>query len=85
MLFAFADHRLEVRDIYRYRRSLTAFGCVGGNQSRAVRQQDAPELPQFILGNTADAISVKVHQAYRECGAIVTNRSEASLAPIVPV
>lgn len=85
VLAALADHRLEVHDVYQYRRSLIASGCVGGNQSRAGHQQDAFELLQFVLGNTADSISVKAQHTYPECGAIMTNRPEVSLAPIVPV
>lgn len=58
---------------------------IGATLPGARRRQDTAELLQLIRGNTAYAIFVKVQHAYRDRGAIVTNRPEASPGPILPV
>lgn len=85
MLAALEGHKLDVHDVDRYRQALIASGWLGGDYTQAGRQQDAAELLQFILGNTTDAIGVKVQHTYRDRGAMVANRPEASPEPILPV
>jgi hypothetical protein len=38
-------------------------------------------VPQFILGDTGNAIGIRVQHAYRNRGAVVKKRPDSSLAP----